>query len=228
VVIRAQAGAAAFQDGVDRDRGAMEETAPQPESGEAGLADAVLDAGDEPLRRGQRLAEPQGAPVVSSKAATSVKVAADVGGQADGGITHGSIHGLLLQSFQRVISGTPRSGEPGNQEQQGLFPLLDSGFRPSAGPGMTAEKSTCPFHLMHSISACAGRSVMKLVRRPAWRDEERQPGVSRRRFCGGHTAGPEHRHDCRAVSAAPDRRTGGFARVGADLGWIAQVKSARP
>ena len=52
------ARAGALQDGVDRDRGAVQE---QPRGAErcAGLGDAVLDAVDQPRRRGERLAELQ-------------------------------------------------------------------------------------------------------------------------------------------------------------------------
>ena len=64
--------AGALQNGVDRDRRAVQEQPRRPEPG-ARLRDPVLDPRDQPRRRGQRLAEPQ-LPVASSNAATSVKV----------------------------------------------------------------------------------------------------------------------------------------------------------
>ena len=82
--------AAALQDGVDRDRGAVQEH-PRRREARAGLADAALDAGDEPLRRGQRLAEPERAGGLVERRHVG-EGAADVGGQADRGITQRGIH----------------------------------------------------------------------------------------------------------------------------------------
>src|SRR5947207_8837272 len=48
-------------------------------------------------------------------------------------------------AFSSVIPGRPQ-GEPGIQKHVLSLPL-DSGFRPSAGPGMTAELAIqCPLH----------------------------------------------------------------------------------
>ena len=75
------ARAGALQDGVDRDRGAVQEQ-PRGVEARAGLADAVLDAGDQPLRRGQRLAEAERAGRLVERGDVGER-AADVGGQAD-------------------------------------------------------------------------------------------------------------------------------------------------
>ena len=73
--------AAALQDGVDRDRGAVQEE-PRRAKLRSGLADAILDAGDEPLRRGQRLAEAKLAGRLVERRDVG-ESAADVGRQAD-------------------------------------------------------------------------------------------------------------------------------------------------
>ena len=74
-------GAGTLEDGVDRNRRAVEKK-PRRREGSARLDDAALDAVDKPRRRRQRLAEPQ----LSSRLVESGNIGespADIGGQAD-------------------------------------------------------------------------------------------------------------------------------------------------
>ena len=72
---------------------------------EPALPTPVLDAGDEPLRRGQRLAELELAGRLVERRDVGER-AADVGGQADRrGLTYAGIHERQLQrSFHHVVS----------------------------------------------------------------------------------------------------------------------------